>query len=180
MTNKPMCPCIRDATKGVKGGCRRAARKKFGGACCAEHQALLAQWVGAEMPAYTKALTSAKNDPTGVIAGRMRDMRNMLLVVQSSRLEVAAEAEIGAEDALLLAAAEAARATRKAAENTASAQAMAGRKRAVMESQEVDEEPRRVRRNVRLGTANEGGEEYGGGKGDADEEYADEVDGDDE
>lgn len=83
-----MCPAMRDASRGTSGGCRRAAKKKFGGACSAEHQSLLQEWIPEPAKVYSSMLEASKKDASGTIAFRMKEHRHLLLVTQHNKMQV--------------------------------------------------------------------------------------------
>ena len=149
MTVKPMCPAMRDASRGVQGGCRLAAKKKFDGACCAEHLTLLQEWTPDLVPVYKGLLIASKADLSGTLTGRMKEYRSLLLVTQHNKMQVKAAEQFAAQEETLLAAAEGARQARKAAECSPAAMAIQARKRQLQASLEEEMEEERPTRRMR-------------------------------
>lgn len=115
---KARCCAIRNASKGIKGACRRPALACFTACCCEEHEASLKQLTPSQGEMFKEMLKSSRKDSTGMIVKKLNDLRELILYSQLNILrKEAAEATLEIEQQML-AAAEQDKAARKAAEKS--------------------------------------------------------------
>jgi hypothetical protein len=183
---KPKCCIIRDASLGVKGGCKRPAKVKFGGACNEDHAKLVLQYEPVKQQAalYVAVVEKAKKDNTGVWAKKADEQRLIILQTHRDCLLADTDEQCMALEEQMVAAAEAAKAARKRLAESDRAKLLAEKKRVALAAsqQELELEPPKKRRRTRAPVGQQGmagdengmdDEEYGNRNDDrdADEEY---------
>jgi hypothetical protein len=138
---KAKCCAIRDASKGMKGACRRPALVHFTACCCEEHEASLLDLTPTQGEKYKRMLQSSRSDCTGIVISKMNDLRELILSSQLNILRKrAAELTLDIEEELVEAA-ERDKADRKAAEQSDKRLVLNGKRAALFRSQSLTEEP---------------------------------------